>query len=280
MLRSEGVGLVREAVDRLIAALEAGQSEQLRAYLSAMGRFRRYSLGNLLLICLACPHASHVAGYRTWQRLGRHVRRGERGIRILAPIVYHDGGDTGETERVVAFNTAHVFDVSQTDGAPLPEFAQVRGNPHVYLERLKAAIAARGIDLVYGEPRAGVQGWSAGRRIGVRKGLSPGEEFSVLVHELTHQALHGEGSAEVSRRVRETEAEAVAFVVCEAIGLDTNGASSDYVSLYAGDRDTLLNSLGRIQETASAIIEDLTGENTRATAWGEPLSIELKRPAA
>jgi O-succinylbenzoate synthase len=129
-----------------------------------------------------------------------------------------------------------------------------------------------GIALEYADLSIGVDGWSAGGRIGIRTGLSPAEEFSVLVHEFAHELLHGTGKRWlVNRTVRETEAEAVAFVVCEAIGLETNQAAADYIQLYDGDRDTLLNSLDRIQRTARVMIDGLMGTKAEGPRPGASL---------
>ncbi len=271
---------VRKAIDELVAAVEAGQSARLTAYLSAMARFHRYSLGNVLLIGMQCPQASHVAGFRAWQRLGRRVRKGGRGIRILAPIVRRGKVDENDSERVVAFKTICVFDVSQTEGKPLPELGRVAGNPGEFVQRLKALVGDHGIELEYVNLAVNVDGWSGGGRIGIRDGLAPAEEFSVLVHEFAHELLHQSERNRGTRTVQETEAEAVAFVVCEAIGLDTNTAAVDYIRLYDGNRDTLLASLDRIQRTARMIIKGLTEAEANSAATGEPLSLIVKRPAA
>ena len=105
------------------------------------------------------------------------------------------------------------------------------------------------------------EGASFGGTIAVRRGLSAAEEFSVLCHEAAHELLHrADQGTENSKTVRQTEAEAVAFVVCQAIGLDTNSASADYLSLYGGNKEVLAKSLGRIQRTAARIIEGLQRE--------------------
>ena len=285
MADGETMKLVHEATDRLIAALEAGESDQLKAYLSAMGRFHGYSPGNVLLISIQFPRASRVAGYRTWQSLRRQVRKGERGIRVLAPIVCRDRDCDDDRDRVVAFKTASVFDVSQTEGAPLPQFAEVRGEPGVLLAALKMSIANQGIELIYIDGPASLQGWSGGGRIAVRRGLTPAEEFSTIVHELAHSRLHEHEDEKSSRTVQETEAEAVAFVVCEAIGLDTNRAGADYIQLYRGSRDTPVASLERIHRTAAGILADLDDQRiavgrSSSSEIGVPLSIIAKRPAA
>jgi hypothetical protein len=158
-------------------------------------------------------------------------------------------------EAVVGFRGAFVFDVSQTEGAPVPEFASVGGDPRVFTDRLKAHIAGQGIELSYSERIAPARGITAGKQIVLLPGLSAGEEFSTLVHELAHSGLHAHGGPDQpSKTVRETEAEAVAYVICQAIGLDTNTAVADYVTLYQGDARTLAASLDRIQKTATEII--------------------------
>lgn len=248
--------LVSNAVERLAADLAAGQSGQLKDYLTLLGRFHRYSLANVLLIAMQCPGATHVAGYRTWQGLGRQVRRGERAVRILAPITRrtrHE--DPKEEETVVAFRTVGVFDVSQTSGEPLAQFACVRGDPGKHLRRLEEFIRSRGIVLRHSDTIGSADGFSSGGQIALRAGLEPAPEFSVLVHELAHEILHqGEEQVAASRTVRETEAEAVAFVVCQAIGLEAGTASSDYIQLYQGSKETLVAALERIQQTAVEII--------------------------
>ena len=278
MRAAEKVDAVGKAVDTLVAEVEAGHSARLTAYLTAMGRFHRYSLGNVLLIGMQCPRATHVAGFRAWQRLGRRVRKGERGIRIMAPIVRRQKADEDDSKRVVAFKTVCVFDVSQTDGKPLPELGRVAGDAGEFVERLKVLVGDRGIELQYANLAAYVDGWSSGGRIGIREGLASAEEFSVIVHEFAHELLHRGETDRGTRTVRETEAEAVAFVVCEAIGLETNTAAADYIQLYDGNRDTLLASLDRIQRTARMIINGLTEGS--GPAAGEPLALVVKRPAA
>jgi len=248
--------LVAEAVDGLATALAAGQSRQLTDYLAMLGRFHQYSLANVFLIAMQCPRATHVAGYRTWQGFGRQVRRGEHGIQILAPIVRRiKRDDLDEKEAVVAFRTVSVFDVTQTNGEPLPQFVRVSGDPGTYLRRLAELVRSMGIVLDHSDAIGPADGFSSGGQIVVRAGLEPAEEFSVLAHELAHEMLHkNTESAPSSRTVRETEAEAVAFVVCQAIGLQTGTAASDYIQLYQGNKDTLMVSLERIQQTAVEII--------------------------
>lgn len=254
-----------DALTNLAAALEAGKSEALTRYLATMARFHDYSFGNVLLICIQKPDATHVAGFRAWKKLGRHVKKGEKGIAIIAPMLIRPKDGDGTISRLpseddgdrsfLRFKAVYVFDVSQTDGEPLPEFARVNGNPNGHTERLKALVASKDIALEYADNLLGAYGRSSGGRIELCTGLSPAEEFSVLAHELAHEMLHKDDRRNgTSKTIRETEAEAVAFVVCQAIGLDTNTAAADYIQLYAGDKNTLAGSLDHIQKTAAEII--------------------------
>ena len=275
MKAEEEKKLVDKALEQLSDALERGQSDVLKAYLAAMGRFWRYSLRNAMLIAAQRPGAQQVAGFHTWKKLGRYVRKGERGIAILAPMIR---GGTGrcrnrlpmkkdeapsspdsDLDKVFGFRAAYVFDVSQTDGKPLPEFASVGGDPRGYTERLKAFIAEQGIKLEYSERIAPAQGASSDGRITLLPDLLPAEEFSVLVHELAHCVLHGKAEqGQSSKTTRETEAEAIAYAVCQSIGLEVSSSSSDYIQLWDGDRKTLAASLARIRRTAVEIIEAVT----------------------
>ena len=252
--------LAKQAIDQLAAALDAGESDRLRAYLASMARFHQYSLGNVLLIHMQFPKACRIAGYRTWQRLGRQVQRGAKAIQILAPVLWKDPQAEEGAEQIVAFRNAHVFDVSQTEGKPLPEFARVTGEPGRHLWRLKKLVQQKGITLSYSDQIGAAEGLSTGGTIVLRTGLDSAAEFAVLAHEAAHEFMHAQAESRPGdKTVRETEAEAVAFVVCEAIGLDTSTAAADYIRLWQGDKNTLLASLERIQRTAASIIHGVLG---------------------
>lgn len=257
--------LADEALEALVASVKAGKSESLTAYLAAMGRFHDYSFGNVMLIVTQKPDASHVAGFNTWKTLGRFVKKGEKGILIIAPMVFKPQEDAPSSDgdrSILRFKGVYVFDVSQTDGEPLPEFARVGGNPNGHTDRLKGLIASKGIALEYATDIGSAHGLSKVGLIKIRPDLSPAEEFSVLVHELAHEMLHSrEYRREASKTVKETEAEAVAFVVGQSIGLETGTAAADYIQLYDGDSDTLADSLDRIQKTAAEIIEHIMEES-------------------
>ena len=274
-----------QAFNELIEAVEAGKSQKLVDYLKTMGRFHNYSLGNAILIGFQKPDATHVAGFRTWQKLGRYVKKNEKGIAIMAPIVWrkkavHADDEEDKQERqeetALAFKTAYVFDISQTDGKPLPSFARVNGDPGVYTERLREYVASKGIKLEYSESIGSAEGVSLGGLIRLKKGLTAAEELSVLAHEAAHEALHhNRDDMPKEKKIRETEAEAVAFVVCHGIGLEANSASSDYIQLYNGDKETLMQSLERIQRTAAEILEAVIADNKSKceTEDGEPCAV-------
>jgi hypothetical protein len=138
----------------------------------------------------------------------------------------------------------------------------VKGDSQNYTDQLNAFVAESGIVLEFDQSIAPAHGISCGGRIQLLPGMEPAAEFSVLVHELSHEMLHrGERRAETSKTIRETEAEAVAFVVSNSIGLDTKTASADYIALYDGDKDTLADSLSFIQSTVTAILREISRED-------------------
>lgn len=265
-MKSEQIKEITErATEQLVAALNAGHSEALTGYLQAIARFHRYSLHNVMLIASQKPNASYVAGFRTWNELGRFVKKGEKGILILAPIVRRRVENEEDPEQASAslagFRAAYVFDISQTDGKELPQIGLVQGEPAAYSERLRSFAAAQGISVEYSSDIAPARGMSSGGRVTLLPGLSPAEEFSTLAHELAHELLHrGDRRGTTSRRTRETEAEATAFVVCDAIGLETGSAASDYIQLWNGDAQLLTESLAYIRLAASHMLAALTDE--------------------
>jgi antirestriction protein ArdC len=185
-------------VQALIEQLEQGHSEGLTAYLTAMGRFHNYSFGNILEIASQRPNATRVAGLYAWNQLGRKVKKGERGIRILAPVVGIRRKKDSEAEQdirtqnqavLVGFRSAYVFDVSQTEGKDLPALSErVTGDVGEYRERLLDFIAAQGIRLEFNESIAPALGMSYGGSIAILPGQGEAEEFSTLIHELAHNA--------------------------------------------------------------------------------------------
>jgi len=252
--------LTNQAIEKLITALNEGRSETLTQYLAAIGRFHRYSLRNVMLIASQKPTATHVAGFHSWHKLGRFVKKGEKGIMILAPVVRRkteskEQEETDESSTAVGFRAAYVFDISQTDGQELPAIGTVNGEPREYRERLAKFVAEQGIALEYSEDIALARGTSSGGKITLLPGQSPAEEFATLAHELAHEMMHrDERRSSTSKRSRETEAEAVAFVACHAIGLETGSASQDYINLYDGDAKLLTASLEHIQKAANQIL--------------------------
>lgn len=263
MNADEAKKLSEKAYSELADALAAGKSEALTQFLDAVAHFHSYSFGNMLLILRQRPEATRVAGFGTWKKLGRFVKRGEKGIAIIAPMVYRKDDSLAQADdRVIrGFKVAHVFDVSQTEGDALPRIGTIDGDPGSYTEALKRLVAARSIKLEYVPSMGSALGCSAGGTITLVTGLEPAKEFSVLVHEFAHEILHHARNRPDSIKVRETEAEAVAFVVCRSVGLDTGSAAADYIQLYDGSKDTLAQSLDRIQKTASEILSGLDSDH-------------------
>jgi hypothetical protein len=256
--------IIRQAVDFLIQQVQSGKSQTLTAYLSAMARFRNYSFGNIVAIARQRPTATRVAGYGAWKELGRFVKRGERGIQILAPMTgYRRRKNDAEQEAdekprsvLIGFRAVHVFDVSQTEGADLPEYEfAITGEVRDYDDSLREFLAERNIELVYTENIAPALGVSYGGRIALLPGQSKAQEFVTLVHEVAHELLHRtDRRTFTTPKVRETEAEAVAFIVGQAIGLEMGTSSSDYIQMYNGDAALLAESLEVIQRASAVIL--------------------------
>jgi hypothetical protein len=274
--------LIAANIKLLIEQLEAGQTDALTNYLTAMSRFHSYSFGNVLEIARQMPTATRVAGFWTWKNIGRSVMAGQKGIRILAPIVgvrrkkdtEANKDITKQNERVLlGFRNAYVFDISQTDGVDLPTMREVSGDPGENLDRLAAFVQSRGIQLVYNPNIAPALGMSYGGRIALLPGQSKAETFATLVHEAAHEMLHkSERRTVTTKTVRETEAEAVAFVVGKAVGLVNENASASYIQLYHGNASLLAESLEVIQQTASVILaalEPSTAEEAVTDALAE-----------
>jgi len=265
--RQTAKDIIAANVKSLIEQLEAGHSDALTAYLDAMSRFHNYSFGNILEIARQRPDATRVAGLYAWNQLGRKVMKGQKGIRILAPIIGIKRKKDEEAERditkqntrvLVGFRNAYVFDVSQTEGAELPTMREMSGTVGENRDRLVSFIESQGIELVFSEKIAPALGMSYGGKIAIYPGQSEAEEFSTLVHELAHEMLHkAERRTTTTKVVKETEAEAIAFVIGKAVGLETGSASADYIQLYHGNASLLAESLEVIQQTSAVILAAL-----------------------
>ncbi|WP_058187781.1 ArdC-like ssDNA-binding domain-containing protein [Terracidiphilus gabretensis] len=267
--------MIAANVQSLIEQLEAGHSDALTAYLNAMSRFHSYSFGNVLEIARQRPTATKVAGMYAWNRLGRRVKKGEKGIRILAPIIGLKRKSDEEAEKditkqntrvLVGFRNAYVFDVEQTEGVELPAMREVYGDVGENHDRLVSFIERQGIELVYTEKIAPALGMSYGGRIAILPGQSKAETFATLLHELAHEMLHkAERRTTTTKVVRETEAEAIAFVVGKAVGLEVGTASADYIALYHGNASLLIESLEVIQQTSAVILAALESSAAEET---------------
>ena len=233
-------------LERSVEAIQ--DSDTFRAYLTAQARFHTYSWGNVLLILGQNPAASRVAGYRTWQSLGRQVKRGEKAIRIIAPAYYkrkeRDEQSGEETERQVTFfRSASVFDVSQTDGDPLLEIPvpvlDSDAGAEFYSSLVDVALT-EGLQVTIGHEaflrRAQMMGFYErdARTIYLRDAAQL-QKTKTLAHELAHHfAKH-----QVSGPASKTEAEAVSYVVLAHHGLNSGERSFPYIATWSKDKAVL-----------------------------------------
>jgi hypothetical protein len=249
-------------VDQLASATDAARAaETMTHYLEFAAQFHRYSWGNQMLIGLGHPDATQVAGYKTWQAMRRQVRKGERGIAILAPIAYRLKDAAGEPtpETRLTFKTVYVFDVSQTEGEPLPDAPEWK-SPEQDAEltaRLMAFARANGITVMVEDLPGEVQGQSRGGTIA----LSPKAGTKTLIHELAHELLHKSTLAilVMSRDLKELQAESVAYVVARHFGLEPAG-SPNYLALWGAQGKDVRATLSTIQHCAAQIIGAVEGQ--------------------
>ena len=206
------------------------------------------------------------------ERDGPICEEGRKRIQILAPMIgYRQKKDDAEQDRdasaktqptLIGFRAVYVFDVSQTEGEDLPEFEHnITGEVGAHRDRLIAFLAQQNIALEFSEKIAPALGVSYGGKIALLPGQSKAEEFTTLVHETAHELLHkAERRTMTTATVRETEAEAVAFIVGQSVGLDMGTASSDYIQMYAGNAALLAESLEVIQRTSAVILAAIQPE--------------------
>ena len=263
---------------------EIHDSESFRRYLAVQSRFHTYSWRNVALILSQRPDATHVAGYQAWLRLHRFVKRGETGIKIIVPMRKKGTTEDREEELRLFFGTGTVFDVSQTEGEPLPEVAVPLlegedGGP--LFDQLLDFAQREGVHVALSrgelpEHAAGAY-WPDERRI--RLGVAPMRQLTkTLAHELAHhvhQTVLGEESAE--RAEQETVAESVAYVVCQHFGLETGERSFPYVAIWAQDRAGLQAALGTIQRVSTTLIGAI--ERNTSTAAPEERAAIVETPS-
>lgn len=283
----------KAAIDEITQQLEQGikdlfASGKYREYLSVMSRFHNYSFNNTLLIMMQKPDASHVAGYQSWQNnFGRHVKKGEKGIAILAPAPYKitveqekkdtDGkaviGKNGKpvmekTEiKIPAYKKVTVFDVSQTEGRELPSIKvnELSGSVENFNLYMEAVRQISPVPVEYGNISSGAKGYfsSAEQKIVIQDKMSQMQTAKTAVHELAHSVLHDTkldpDAGKKDRQTKEVEAESIAYAVCRYYGLDTSEYSFGYIAAWSSTKELpeLKNSLQTIRDTTAEIINGI-----------------------
>lgn len=285
---------VKEITKKLEQGLkELFESERYKTYLTTMSKFHNYSFNNTLLIAMQKPDATLVAGFTSWQKnFDRHVKKGEKGIRIMAPAPYKKKteqevidpntqkpirGEDGKVKKkqveiiIPAFKPVTVFDVSQTDGKPIPELAinELLSKVEDYQDFVKALAKVAPVPVMYEDIPSGAKGYfsPSQQKIAIQKGMSESQTVKTLIHETAHSLLHdkenvrmeGTGDAEKkSRSTKEVEAESVAYTVCQHFGIDTSEYSFGYVAGWSSGKEMpeLKTSMETIRKTASRLITD------------------------
>ena len=279
---------VQEITEKLEQGLkELFESEKYKSYLNTMSKFHNYSSNNTMLIAMQKPDATLVAGYKAWQKnFDRHVKKGEKGIRILAPAPYKikeerdkidpvtqellldkDGNPQKEEVEITipAFRAVSVFDVAQTDGKPIPELAakELLSDVEGYQDMIRAVEAISPVPIELEEIAGDSKGYydREAKRIAVQENMSEGQTLKTMIHEVAHSKLHSkeveqDEQMKKDRNTKEVEAESIAYTVCQHFGVDTSDYSFGYIARWSSGRDTkeLRASMDTIRRTASELI--------------------------
>jgi len=261
------------------------ESDGYIEYLNFCARLPRYSVNNQILIMLQRPNATMCQSFTGWKNMNRYVRRGERSIRILAPAPYKKcieqdrldisgrpmKGTNGEILKesvevtITSFKPISTFDISQTEGEPIPELGitELIGSVDGYTQLLDAIKESVPVPISFEDIPSGAKGFYSieDDRIAIQNNMSEAQTIKTIIHEAAHQALHSKErmSKDVkqkSRNQRETEAESVAYIICQHFGIDTSDYSFGYVASWSADKDTpeLKSSLDTIRNAASDLI--------------------------
>ena len=279
---------VQELTDKLEQGLQdLFNSDSYRNYLSTMSKFHNYSFNNTLLIAMQKPDATLVAGYKAWQKnFERHVNKGEKAIRILAPAPYKikeerdkidlvtqellldkDGNPQKEEVEITipAFRAVSVFDLSQTDGKPIPELTakELLSDVEGYQDMIRAVEAISPVPIELEEIAGDSKGYydREAKRIAVQENMSESQTLKTMIHEVAHSKLHSkeveqDEQMKKDRNTKEVEAESIAYTVCQHFGVDTSDYSFGYIAGWSSGRDTkeLRASMDTIRRTASELI--------------------------
>lgn len=267
----------KERIRELIEKLEEGvkavfESDRYKEYLQCMSKFHNYSINNCLLIAAQYPAASAVAGYRSWQKnFGRQVKKGEKGIKILAPCKYKveteekdENGDPKLME-LTGFRVVTVFDYTQTEGRELPSIGadELTGDVKDYEKIFNALVSISPVPVRFEEIEGGAKGYyhDGEKRIALQTGMSEAQTIKTLLHEVSHATYHSREAmgeiVSIDRRHKETEAESIAYCVGSALGIvDSSDYTFPYLASWASGKDTkeLKDSLERIRSASDEMI--------------------------
>jgi len=247
---------ITERIKELAEATDTARlSEEMLRYLETCSKFHQYSPFNVWCILMACPNATAVAGFQKWNSFNRFVRKGEKGIPILAPIIVKEDPDDPDSKSGLrGFKVVYVFDLSQTEGEPLPDPPNWKSPAkNAELQELLIRFAdSKGIQVQIKHMGRDIQGVSIGGKIL----LDPEAGTKTLIHEIAHELLHRDTDRPEESEIRELEAESVAYIVGKHYGLD--GLSSpNYVALHGATSEMVMSHLECIRNAASEIINAL-----------------------
>ncbi|HII15691.1 MAG TPA: ImmA/IrrE family metallo-endopeptidase [Nanoarchaeota archaeon] len=243
---------VEQALKQLASETEeAKKSDLFKNYLEIMSNFWDYSPYNQLLIYLQMPNASRVAGFYKWKQLGRNITKGSKAIRILAPAKSKKIKDDKKEETVTYFRPVSIFDISQTEGKPLPDVdIEVKGETDSLLQKLLEFCQKQGFKVRFEDLRDDLHGFALNGTITINSDKSNNTQINTLLHEIAHALLHKNSS--LSKEQKEIQAEAIAYVAARHFGLETK--SFNYLALYDANEKKIMDNLKVIAECMKTII--------------------------
>lgn len=267
----------KEMLEDITAQLQEGvkkvfESGQYQKYLDLVSRLPRYSSNNLLLIYKQNPEASMVAGFKKWQEFGRYVKKNEKGLKILAPMPYKkqiaEQNASGQLEEkeitIVNFKTVYVFDISQTDGKPIPELVhRLEANVQNFSKIMEGIEKVSPYPIYIEKMHGYMNGYcdNKNQKIAIRDDISEAQKIKTILHEIAHARLHSKASdiPKVDKKQKEVEAESVAYIITNYYGIDSSDYSFGYVAGWSAEQEleVLQQSIKTIQNEANQLIQEL-----------------------
>lgn len=256
---------VKEGYEMMVKGVsEFLNSNKWKEFLKFQSHFYNYSFGNVVMIFMQKENATYVAGFKAWNKLGRYIKKGEKAIKILAPVKVKVKGEKESEEQkeryvLKGFKVVNVFDISQTEGKDIPEICRELKGKSVKIETLYNKLLSIIKIPVIQEPLRGPKGYYDPSKniISIKEDMDPKQKLKTLVHEYAHYKLHSK-KTDFTRAEQEVQAEGIAFIVLNHFGINTSSYSFEYITAYSYKEPQILLKHGLVmQKTVEEIINEI-----------------------